>query len=120
MSNRIRIKRPTWEDAVATAPPYPFITVKSLAGTDLEVLSNPEGEQRVDVLEVLGIIKYIAEINLPLMTSIVIKGLNAQGTDQIDTTLHPDYVAYSELCLYVTISSNRYCFGLINDHQSCF
>lgn len=120
MPNRIRIKRPIWEDIGATRPPYPFITVKSLAGTDLEVLSNPEGEQRVDVLEVLGIIKYIAEVNLPLMTSIVIKGLSAQGTDQIDTTLHPDYVTYSELCLYVTIGSNRYCFGLINDHQSCF
>ena len=119
MSNRIRIKRTTWDDVVATAPRYPFITVKSLAGTDLEVLSYPAGDERVDVMEALGIIKYIAGANLPLMTSIVIKGLNAQGTDQIDTTLHPDYVAYSELCLYVTISSNRYCFGLINDHQSC-
>ena len=120
MSYRIRIKRPNWDDITAAEPFYSVVTVTSVEATNLKVLDTSGSDSRIDVMEALANIKQIAGESLPAMTSLKIMGVDAQsGTDQIDTTLFPDYAIYRELCLFCTIGSDRYCFGLDNDSASC-
>lgn len=121
MTYRIRVKRPKWEDIAEVAPTISVVTVKSEDGTDLKVFDTSDSDSRIDIMEALANIKNMAGENLPVMTSLYIKGVNAQSvSDRIDTSQFPDYNTYSELCLYCTINGNRYCFGLSNDYASCF
>ena len=121
MSYRMRIKRPNWDDITAAEPLYSVVTVTSFESTNLKVLDTTGVDSRIDVMEALANIKQIAGESLPAMTSLKIMGVNAQsGTDQIDTTLFPDYDIYRELCLFCTIGADRYCFGLDNNSASCF
>lgn len=121
MSYRMRIKRPNWDDITAAAPSYSVVTVTSVGGTNLKVLDESGGDPRIDLMEVLANIKQIAGGSPPAMTSLKILGVNAQSdSDKIDIALFPDYDIYRVLCLYCTIGSDRYCFGLMNNSASCF
>ena len=121
MTYRIRVKRPNWDDITAAEPFYSVVTVTSVEATNLKVLDTSGSDSRIDVMDALANIKQIAGESLPAMTSLKIMGVDAQsGTDQIDTTLFPDYDIYRELCLFCTIGADRYCFGLTNNSADCF
>ena len=123
MTQRIRIKRPRWEEIEAVEPLFGFVTVTNLDGGDLKVfdMNGDYGYPTIDVLHALANIKHIAGENLPDMNSLYIKGMNTQNAyDKIDLSLYPDYEGYSNLCLYCTIVGDRYCFGLSNNYASCF
>lgn len=120
MSYRMRIKRPNWDDITVAEPSYSVVTVTSVESTNLKVLDTSGVDSRVDVMEALANIKQIAGESLPAMTSLKIMGINTQSdSDKIDITLFPDYNFYRVLCLYCTIGSDRYCFGLNNDSAAC-
>lgn len=115
MTERVRIKRPSWDDVTASGS-YTLATVQTNDGADLQMLSDGDS---VDIMEALSYAKDITGAELPI-TSMGIYGINAMtGEFQVDTTLFPEYETANDLCLCFSFGGNNYALGLINDTRNC-
>lgn len=116
MTERVRIKRPTWDDVTASGN-YTLATVQTNNGADLQMLS---GGDYVDIRYALSYAKDITGAELPI-TSMGIYGINAMtGEFQVDTTLFPDYATANQLCLCFSFGGNNYALGLTNNTANCY
>ena len=116
MTERVRIKRPRWDDVTVDGS-YTLATVQTNSGANLQMLS---GGDSVDISDALSYAKDITGAELPI-TSMGIYGINAMTEEfQVNTTLFPYYATANQICLCFSFGGNNYALGLTNGTASCY